>query len=81
MSKFELGQKVKDLVTGFTGIATSRVEYLNGCTQYGVRGPVDDKNVMPEPQYIDQQQLELVGPGVVIEKQETGGDMPDAPKW
>ena len=32
-----LGSQVKDKVTGFEGIAVSRIEYLSGCVQYGVR--------------------------------------------
>jgi hypothetical protein len=31
-----LGDRVKDIVTGFTGIAAGRYEYMTGCTQYGV---------------------------------------------
>lgn len=31
-----LGSLVKDMVTGFTGIATSRTEYLYGCVHIGI---------------------------------------------
>lgn len=30
----ELGSKVKDIVSGFEGIATGRAEYMTGCVQY-----------------------------------------------
>jgi hypothetical protein len=36
MIKIELGDKVKDLITGFEGIAVSRTEFINGCVQFGV---------------------------------------------
>ena len=32
-----LGDKVKDSITGFTGVAVSRCEYLNGCIQIEVK--------------------------------------------
>lgn len=32
----QLGDKIKDRITGLTGIAISKIEYLNGCVQYGV---------------------------------------------
>lgn len=34
--KFELGDAVKDVVTGFSGIVTGRCEYITGCKQYSV---------------------------------------------
>lgn len=30
----KLGKKYTDPITGFTGIATARIEYLTGCIQY-----------------------------------------------
>jgi hypothetical protein len=32
-----LGKKVKDKITGFEGIATSKHIYLTGCNQYAVQ--------------------------------------------
>ena len=77
----KLGAKVKDKVTGFTGIATSKVEYLNGCVQFCVVPRVKQKdNKMPDGVYVDIQQLERVGKGVVIEKKdEPGGAMLNTP--
>lgn len=34
--KFELGDAVKDVVTGFNGIITGRSEFITGCRQYSV---------------------------------------------
>lgn len=76
-----LGQKVKDIVSGFVGIATSRVEYLNGCVQYGVRAKIDKDGKCPDVQYIDQEQLEVVGKGLTAKPKPTGGDMSDRPRY
>lgn len=75
----ELGMKVKDKVTGFTGIATSKVEYLNGCVQFCVKATVGKDGKYPDGQYIDIEQLEAVGKGITIKKKDTGGEMNDTP--
>jgi len=58
----ELGQKVKDKVTGFTGMATAKIEYMNGCIQFLVmpRQKKDDKKY-PKGSYIDVEQLDAIG--------------------
>ena len=77
--EFKLGSMLKDKVTGMTGIATSRVEYLNGCVQYGVK-PKSKDGTYPDSQYIDVGQLELVGKGISVINRATGGDMSDRPR-
>jgi len=76
----ELGQKVKCKVTGFTGIATAKIEFLNGCIQFCVKPKIKAKdNKMPEGQYIDVEQLEVVGEGTRVKKKGNGGVMSDLP--
>ena len=36
MFKFENGEVVKDVITGFKGVVMSRINYLTGCNQYGL---------------------------------------------
>lgn len=55
----ELGSKVKDIVSGLKGVAVSRIEYLNGCVQYGVKPPVGKDGKDVDCQYIDEGQLEV----------------------
>jgi hypothetical protein len=88
MEKIELGAKVKNIVTGFTGIATARVEYLNGCIQYCVEG-LANKDGKSEYHYIDEGSLDVVGKGIIglspirknssKEKEPSGGVMPNTP--
>jgi hypothetical protein len=75
----KLGQQVKDKVTGFTGIATARVEYLSGCVQFCVRPEMVKPGEMPDGQYIDDMQLDVIGDGVFIPVDPDGGPMPDTP--
>lgn len=69
LPKFILGQRVRDITTGFEGLATSRVEYLNGCVQYLVKPKCITKDgepmKQPEGSYIDDQSLELVDDGIL----------------
>lgn len=75
-----LGKKLRCKVTGFTGIATAEVKYINGCTQYCVVPKVGKDNKRPDGEYIDIQQLEVVGDGVSIIPTDTGGEQRDCPK-
>ena len=34
--EIEMGEKVKDSITGFSGVVTARAEYITGCRQYTV---------------------------------------------
>jgi len=78
--EIKLGSKVVDKVTKFTGIATARVEYINGCIQYCVVPEVSKDNKLLEGEYIDIQRLKVVGVGISIELEDTGGPQRDCPK-
>ena len=74
MTEFTLGSRLQDKVTGFTGIATSRIEYLSGCIQYCLSPPVDKDGKIVEGTFFDVQRLDLVSEGVVtVEAKQTGG--------
>lgn len=79
----QLGNEVQDKVTGFKGFAVSRVEYLNGCIQYCVKPKAGNDGKMPEGEYIDNAQLEVVGigifSGIFIEVDSNGGPSSDTP--
>ena len=62
MKKIELGAKVKDKISGLEGIATARIEYLNGCIQYAISPPVDKDGNIRKDWWIDEQQLEELEP-------------------
>lgn len=70
---FVLGNRVRDKITGFHGIATSRVEYLHGCVQYGVTPQVGTDGKAVDTCYYDAPRLEYVDDGVTIKPAATGG--------
>ncbi len=78
MKEIKLGDKVKDLVTGFIGIVVEKVECLNGCLRYGlIESEVKGKKNEYRTIEIDNQQAEKVDDGInkktPIKKTKTGG--------
>ncbi len=62
-----LGDKVKDKVSGFTGIATARHEYLNGCVRISVDpDKLGKEGAKGEGHVFDEPQLEIVKRAKVI---------------
>lgn len=61
----QLGDKVKDSVSGFVGIVAAAHNYLNGCTRYTVQPAVGKAGTLPEAATFDEPQLVLVRSGVV----------------
>ena len=59
--KIEIGQKVKDKLTGFTGLVTGRCEYITGCTQLLVQPPVKADGDFVESRWLDEDR------GVVVD--------------
>ena len=56
----KLGSKVRDNLTGFTGIATGRSEFQYGCARVLIE-PQELKDGKPvEGQWFDEQRVELV---------------------
>jgi len=60
----ELGYEVEDITTGFKGIVTSKITYLNKCVQFGVVPRVGPDNVLKDTCYLDWNKLVVIGLGV-----------------
>jgi hypothetical protein len=83
----ELGNKVKDLISGFGGIAVGRIEYLYGCSQIQIepdRLDKDGKHV--DARWFDEQRVEVLKPMVAVISPDSrpsaeipGGDRDDKP--
>lgn len=74
--KFENGAKVKDIVSGFTGIIDCCALWLNGCRRYSVQPKIEKgKSVKPDSIWIDEENLIGVAGGVTkkITPTKTGG--------
>ncbi len=58
MAKIKLGDKVTDHVTGFSGIAVGRTDWLYGCTGFGVKSSVLKDGLPQAVQWFDEQSLD-----------------------
>lgn len=75
--RFELGQRVKDQVTGFKGIAIGRTEHLNRCWSYDVQSEIlNQKGGGASGAYevFQSPRLKLVDDGILgkVKKRRTG---------
>ena len=59
-----LGDKVKDPITGYTGIAYCKTTYLQGCDRIGIQALMVQKKEelpeVPELYHVDERQLEIL---------------------
>jgi hypothetical protein len=58
--KHDLGAKVKDKLTPFTGTIVARTEYLTGCSRYSVQSAELKDGKPADWVGFDESQLELV---------------------
>lgn len=55
-----LGDEVKDTVTGFKGIAMARHSYFQGCNRITIQPPIDKEKELPDEHTFDEPQLIVI---------------------
>jgi len=60
MLHFKNGDIVRDKLSGYRGTVTGITKYLNGCIRAIVQPRVDKDGKMPEAEYIDSEQIEVI---------------------
>ena len=58
--KFDLGDQVKDQVSGYIGVITGRTQWLNGCVRYILEAQKLEGGKPVDPLNVDEQQLVLM---------------------
>jgi hypothetical protein len=77
----ELGDKVKDRVSGFQGVVVSKTNYLNGCCRVGVKPQALEKGSTIDEEWFDIGQIDLISPKAVsVVPKKTGGPATNPPR-
>jgi hypothetical protein len=74
--KFPLGAKIKDKISGFKGVCTGRLEFLNGCKRYQISPEKLDAGKVIEAIWFDEEQVELISNKNNFIQKPVGGDYP-----
>jgi hypothetical protein len=79
--RIQLGDRVRDRITEYEGIAIARTEWLYGCVRLGVQRSGVDKDGKPfEPQTFDEGQLVVVDAGVLSPEKSNVALPPGGPR-
>jgi hypothetical protein len=62
VNTFNLGVKVRDRLTGLTGILVLRVKHRYSGDRYGIQPPMDEKGAVPEVVQLDEEDIEQIDP-------------------
>ena len=81
MTMIGLGQTVRDKISGFTGVATGRAEFLYGCERILVQPKLDKDGKPQEADWFDEPQLDTVPDIAAIGGgyRDVGGPIPSKP--
>lgn len=62
----QLGKRVRDAITGFSGIAIQRLEQLNGNIQIAIQPQIEEgeDNKYPDAMFIDHHTVDVIGEGI-----------------
>lgn len=60
-----LGDEVVDTVSGFSGVAVARHDYLNGCSRFSVQPKIGKDGKLPDTASFDEPQLKVTKPAKV----------------
>jgi hypothetical protein len=77
--QFFLGDKAKDLITGYEGIIICRSQYLTNCNTYGLKSIELKDGVPRDTEWFDEPHIVLIEEKVHEAHQSTGGPT-DTPK-
>lgn len=55
-----LGDEVQDIISGFTGIAMAKAEYMWGCTRFAVQPQQITENKLYDSIWFDEPQLIII---------------------
>lgn len=80
--KYELGEVLKDVVTGFEGVAMGRTQYSTDCNHYGLASQKLKDNKPIEWQWFDETRLIRTAKKRIMfqVREPSSGPFPNAPE-
>jgi hypothetical protein len=75
--KIELGDKVRDRISGFTGIAVGRTDWMYGCSRVVIAPQELHNGSLVDSQAFDIQQLELLEKKVIKREEVVDESIPE----
>ena len=75
--KIQLGDRVRDTLTGFAGIAVAETQWLHGCRRITIQPEKLNDGKVVEAMTFDEPQIVVVKEGVASGKRDTGGPRPE----
>jgi hypothetical protein len=63
--KFELGDRAKDSVTGFSGVLTSRTQWITGCNTYGIQSQELRDGKPVDATHFDEERIVILAEAVI----------------
>jgi len=79
MARINLGDRAKDIVTGFEGTVTGKASYLTGCDQYVITPDASDGK-MNDAGWFDENRVEVISKSKIklatTKKNKKGGPAP-----
>lgn len=76
----QLGDRVRDRITGFEGIVISTIYYLTGCSQHGVKPTTLKDGIPQDAVYLDVHRVEVVKGGKIKMGEVTNTKDPGGPQ-
>lgn len=64
--KFELGEEVKDVITGYVGCVVSQMTHITGCTTYFIQRKYKANEKIDDSQHFDENRLTATGKKVKL---------------
>lgn len=77
--KFKLGDKLRDIVTGYEGICCARTQYLNGCIRYTLSRKLDKDGKVQDDHWFDEGVVMYIDSGIKIKQKDVGGPQTQKP--
>jgi len=80
--KFKLGDKVRDIISGYEGTVTATTQWFNGCNRYRIEpNHLKPDGELLEDQTFDEEQLEIIETDAInLPDNRTGGCRPNITK-